>query len=352
MLEHRYQVFVSSTFADLKDERQEVMQAILELGCFPAGMELFPASNESQWELIRRVIDDSDYYVVIVGGRYGSTDPDGVGFTEREYDYARTQGIPMLSFVHEDPESIIVRKSENTDEGRRRLANFKAKVLNDKMCKFWNSAGDLGGKVSRSLFQAIQFNPREGWVRRFSASNPGGVTVYRSFQSGGINWDEYFASASEIYLLFAGSETWRSHHFLRLRDFCSRQGSSIKVLLPDPSETMVKIRMGAWIKVGEDKVDVDMKIKEATAFFADLASNYSACSVEVLGIEEVPYFSFFRFDNRGLISFYSHLRTLTAVPTLASQKGEMIFDYAVHEFEGLENKARKEGRIFFQGGRL
>ena len=45
-MEKRYQVFVSSTFNDLKDERQAVTQALLSLDHFPAGMELFPASDE------------------------------------------------------------------------------------------------------------------------------------------------------------------------------------------------------------------------------------------------------------------------------------------------------------------
>ena len=74
-MDKRYQVFVSSTYEDLQEERQEVMHALLELDCIPAGMELFPAANEDQWTLIKRVIDDCDYYLVIVGGRYGSTRP-------------------------------------------------------------------------------------------------------------------------------------------------------------------------------------------------------------------------------------------------------------------------------------
>lgn len=56
-LEKRFQVFVSSTFADLQKERQEVIQALLELDCLPSGMELFPAADEDQWTLIKRVID-------------------------------------------------------------------------------------------------------------------------------------------------------------------------------------------------------------------------------------------------------------------------------------------------------
>lgn len=71
-MEIKYQIFVSSTYEDLKEERKEVTQAILECNCFPAGMELFPASNKSQWEIIKRVIDESDFYLVIIAGRYGS----------------------------------------------------------------------------------------------------------------------------------------------------------------------------------------------------------------------------------------------------------------------------------------
>jgi len=71
-IDKKYQVFVSSTYEDLRPERQEIMHALLELDCIPSGMELFPAASEDQWTLIRGVIDDCDYYVVVIGGRYGS----------------------------------------------------------------------------------------------------------------------------------------------------------------------------------------------------------------------------------------------------------------------------------------
>lgn len=60
-MDKRYQVFISSTFVDLVDERQAVLKAILELDQMPAGMELFPASDDEAWRLIRDVIDASDY---------------------------------------------------------------------------------------------------------------------------------------------------------------------------------------------------------------------------------------------------------------------------------------------------
>ena len=63
-MEKRYQVFVSSTYTDLKEERRHVTQALMEMDCIPAGMELFPAADEEQWEFIKRVIDDCDYYLL------------------------------------------------------------------------------------------------------------------------------------------------------------------------------------------------------------------------------------------------------------------------------------------------
>lgn len=67
-MDKRYQVIISSTFRDLVQERQEVLKAVLAIDHMPAGMELFPASDDAAWQLSRDVIDGSDYYVVIIGG--------------------------------------------------------------------------------------------------------------------------------------------------------------------------------------------------------------------------------------------------------------------------------------------
>src|SRR4051794_2675392 len=106
-MDKRYQVFVSSTYADLKDERRKVIQTLMEMDCIPSGMELFPAADEEQWEFIKKVIDDCDYYLLILGGRYGSTTPEGISYTEKEYDYAISRGLKVLAFPHEDPDLIV-----------------------------------------------------------------------------------------------------------------------------------------------------------------------------------------------------------------------------------------------------
>jgi hypothetical protein len=163
-MEKRYQVFVSSTYTDLQEERQEVMHALLELDCMPAGMELFPAADETQWNLIKRVIDDCDYYVLILAGRYGSTRADGISYTEMEYRYALSINKPTIAFVHRNPGKIPAERTETTDEGKEKLADFRS-FVEEKLCKQWDTPQELGSVVSRSLIQLIKVSPAVGWVR-------------------------------------------------------------------------------------------------------------------------------------------------------------------------------------------
>lgn len=163
-MDKRYQIFVSSTFSDLQEERQEVMHALLELDCMPSGMELFPAANESQWNLIKKVIDDCDYYILIMGGRYGSIGPDGISYTEMEYRYAASIGKPSIAFLHRNIGKVIAEKTETSPEGKEKLKTFRESVER-KMCKHWDSPHELGSVVSRSMIQLIKSTPAVGWVR-------------------------------------------------------------------------------------------------------------------------------------------------------------------------------------------
>src|SRR5690606_35590327 len=128
---------------DLLEERQEVMQALLELDCIPVGMELFPAADDDQWTLIKRLIDDCDYYILIVGGRYGSVNSEGISYTQMEYEYAIAQEIPVISFLHKAPEKIPVGKSESEKALKKKLEDFRD-LAQQKMCKYYEGSVELG----------------------------------------------------------------------------------------------------------------------------------------------------------------------------------------------------------------
>jgi hypothetical protein len=157
----KYQVFVSSTYEDLKDERDAIIRTLLTTGHIPIGMELFSAADENQWTTIKRNIEESDYYVVIVAHRYGSTF-EGISYTRREYEYADKFGIPVLGFVIANDAPWPDQKYEH--EAREDLNSFKA-LIQTRTVEFWHNKDELSGQCAIALQKAIVDRPSPGWVR-------------------------------------------------------------------------------------------------------------------------------------------------------------------------------------------
>lgn len=162
-MEKRYQIFISSTYEDLKEERKKVTEVILNLGHFPIGMELFNAGDSEQWEQIKHAIDESDYYILILAQRYGSMTNEKISYTEKEYNYAREKNIPILSFIIKDDVPVL-KKYIDIGSKVNKLNNFKQRVKL-KSCAFWEDTNDLGLKVSESLQAEIKKNPQLGWIK-------------------------------------------------------------------------------------------------------------------------------------------------------------------------------------------
>lgn len=164
-MDKRYQVFISSTYSDLKEERGKVMQTVISLDCIPAGMEFFSAIDAEQLEFIKKIIDDCDYYILIIGGKYGSMTDDGISYTEQEYNYAVSKGIKVLAFLHDNINQLVSDKVELDPQKRAKLEAFRDKVKAGRLVMFWTNADDLNGKVAVSLTKTIKTYPAVGWVR-------------------------------------------------------------------------------------------------------------------------------------------------------------------------------------------
>lgn len=167
-MEKKLQVFISSTFLDLKDERQAAVQAILKSGHIPAGMELFTAGDKSQMETIKRWINESDIYMLILGGRYGSVEPTtSLSYTELEYDYAREQGKPLFAVVITDAALNNKVKALGIDVMEREhpaeLKLFKEKVLNN-ISSFFEDTKDIKLSVHETISDFIGRYKFSGWV--------------------------------------------------------------------------------------------------------------------------------------------------------------------------------------------
>ena len=162
----RYQIFVSSTYADLKEEREQLLFAILKLNYIPAGMEYFTAIDEEQMEFIKRIIDQSDYYVLLLGARSGSLTSEGVSYTEREYEYAVKTGKKVIALIHRDPDSIERRKTDKNESLYSKFMAFRQRVIDSKrLVAFWDNSAELILNFQSSLMQTIQRYPAVGWMR-------------------------------------------------------------------------------------------------------------------------------------------------------------------------------------------
>jgi len=162
----KYQVFISSTYSDLIEERRKILDTLLMADCIPAGMEAFVATDDAVFEVIKKVIDLCDYYILIIGKRYGSVnDATNLSYTEMEYNYAIEQEIQVLVFAIDEAVELPQEKLEQNTDHAKRLKAFREKALSNRLASIWSSGDDLALKVLASIMKAKQELPRPGWQR-------------------------------------------------------------------------------------------------------------------------------------------------------------------------------------------
>lgn len=171
-MKRKLQIFVSSTYKDLIPERQAAVEAILKAGHIPAGMELFAAGDESQWQTIKRWIEESDIYMLILGGRYGSLEPkSGTSYTELEYDYAVSLRKPHFAVVETEgalKARVSIQGVEVLEQQEpQKLAAFRKKVLS-KISSFFGDVKDIKLAVHESIRALEARHTLHGWVEATS----------------------------------------------------------------------------------------------------------------------------------------------------------------------------------------
>ncbi len=177
MKDKKLQIFVSSTYTDLIEERQAAVEAILSSGHIPAGMELFSAGDESQMTVIERWIDESDIYLLILGGRYGSIDSKtGKSYTELEYEYALGKNKPLFAVVISEKaleEKIKTKGSSVIEkESPKELKLFRSNVLTN-LVKFWDDKKDIKIAIHETISDFSFRKDLIGWIRGDNAINTG-----------------------------------------------------------------------------------------------------------------------------------------------------------------------------------
>lgn len=126
---------VSSTCYDLKQVRKDLNRFIEEMGYNPllSEFDYFPIDPDLDTveNCRRRVEQDADIMVLIIGGRYGYVDPESdKSITNLEYLTARAKGIPVYAFVDKGILPLLPMWERNPN------ADFGDTVPNTKVFEF------------------------------------------------------------------------------------------------------------------------------------------------------------------------------------------------------------------------
>lgn len=167
----KFQIFISSTYTDLIEERPAVTEVILSMGHIPVGMELFAASNEDQWSYIKKRILEVDYYLVIIAERYGSEAPDGLSYTEMEYRFATDHGVPLAALLLHSAARAQWPSGKIDFEKRKKVDDFRA-LCQQRLVDYWSDAGTLTTKTMLALNNLVSTYPRRGWIAGDQAISP------------------------------------------------------------------------------------------------------------------------------------------------------------------------------------
>jgi hypothetical protein len=309
-MDKRYQVFISSTKRDLDEVRQRIALALLDDKFIPVGMEQWGATPLDSWSLIKKFIDQCDYYVLVIGGLYGSIHEEkGLSFTECEYDYAVENKLPVLAFLHENIDKLPGEKIESKPQRRKMLEKFREKVQSRWNVELWSDEIELPRLISSRLNKAIGFFDRPGWVPGNSipdnlqneienvldpCRSQGILKIVPDSKGDSRTMSHYLEMSKEIRIMVT-SGTRFLDGYRRAISKAVANNARIRVLLPQPDSDFVK-DVGESEREGEGgeirRNEIAQEIREADARFSEYMAEAKIIQpISAIGSISVGYYT-------------------------------------------------------------
>jgi len=149
-------VFVCSTFADLAQERESVLQAIARLKLQHDSMEYFGARSGQPLETCLNEVGRSNLIVVIVGHRYGSLAHNlGISFTQAEYDEAQRLRKPCLVYMRNEDVPVLPKFVESDPAKLQLLQAWKGVLTSRHTVAGFRGAADLAMRVATDISRTL-----------------------------------------------------------------------------------------------------------------------------------------------------------------------------------------------------
>jgi nucleoside 2-deoxyribosyltransferase len=152
--------FISSTFIDLYEDRNEVAKTLRERGLNVNALDIRPASTQSSRNEILNGIRESDFVILLIGDRFGSilksmTGNESQSITWWEYTNALKMGKPVIAYFKNfdgsDPKSHDDKSDPLYTKKRVQFERFKKHVTNRHNPSFYSDPYNLAAQLDESL---------------------------------------------------------------------------------------------------------------------------------------------------------------------------------------------------------
>jgi hypothetical protein len=185
-------LFISSTFRDLRAEREVASEALRRSQLVPWGMELFVSEPSKPLKVCLEQVQLSDAVVLIVGFKAGTLIPEtpGLTYTGGEFQLAQKLGRPVFAFFK--TEGGIPVNKETAPELHQALEDFKKAVTSADITPAYFDSPD---RLQTELLLAIgNWNAQGRPGARLVLTTPS--EFFAPFDSGAPRLFDYQANAA------------------------------------------------------------------------------------------------------------------------------------------------------------
>lgn len=200
-MEKIYTAFISSAFESLRNERNQTIDCLLDFRILPIGMEHFTVSTNGEFSDIEELIDEADFFILLMGKNYGSCDSEGVSWTEREYEYALLKNKPIIAIICNELIPNLGVDVSALSEQEAKQVEFSKKISFAR-----STSSEFGIKTIVSQFlSTYNYSKCVGWSRLESATmTDGQLADWREknkvYNIGGIWYHVHLSEEDENYI--------------------------------------------------------------------------------------------------------------------------------------------------------
>lgn len=150
-------------------------------------------------------------------------------------------------------------------------------------------------------------------------------------------WESCFKGVEKLDIFVAYAQTWRNINLPRLQVVARKPNGRIRIYLPDPEDQPTIDTLSTRFKIKPD--ELRQRIEATKQDFEGLRVANGA-SIEVFYWPGDRLFTFYRFDNKVILSMYRHAGRSPVLPTFVCESGGSLYQFVYDELRVIREASR------------